>query len=179
MAHKPHTKKRILIVDGYNVLGARRTVIPGQSIDDRRDQLTEALRDYAGYLGQKVIVVYDAWLSNRKTRSVTESGNFTVVFTQQGETADHYIERLVHGLQEDIALDKIEVRVATSDGVEQTVVLGRGATRLSARELLVELDHAREAGLKGAQREAKPTRATVMEQLSPSVRQKLEEMRRG
>lgn len=179
MAHRPRTKPRILIVDGYNVLGALRPITPGQSIDDARDRLTEQLRDYAGYLGQPVTVVYDAWLSDRKARSVEKSGNFTLVFTQQGETADRYIERLVDELAGDIALDRVEVRVATSDLVEQVVVLGRGATRVSARELLNELESVRDTGRKAAVKPDKPARATVMERLSPATRQKLEQMRRG
>lgn len=174
-----HKKKRILIVDGYNVLNAWRTDLRGASIDDAREAFTALLQDYAGYSGQSVIVVYDAWLSDRKTRTVEDMGNLSVVFTQKGETADHYIERLTDKFGKDIDLDRVEVRVATSDGIEQTVVLGRGATRVSAREMLSEMEHVRSAGR--ARTQAAPTKqkSTVMERLPEDVRQKLEKIRRG
>lgn len=177
-----HKKKRVLIVDGYNVLGAWRSGMGRMSsagIDAARDQLTELFKDYAGYAGQQVILVYDAWQSDRMKRSEEKLGQLTVVFTRKGETADQYIERLVDSLAQDIRLDRCEVRVATSDGVEQTVVLGRGATRLSARELLAEMEYTRSAGRQHVKSAAPPGRATVMERLSEDVRQKLESMRRG
>lgn len=181
-----HKKKRILIIDGYNILGAWRNDMghmKSETIDSARDALTELFRDYAGYSGQQVTVVYDAWLSDRMTRSEEKTGSFSVVFTRKGETADQYIERLVDSYSRDIELDRCEIRVATSDGIEQTVILGRGATRLSARELLAEMDYTRTSGR--AHINNKPvssksrTRSTVMDHLSDDVRQKLESMRRG
>lgn len=177
-----HKKKRVLIVDGYNVLGAWRSGMgrmSGAGLDAARDQLTELFKDYAGYAGQQVILVYDAWQSSRMVRTEEKLGPLTLVFTRKGETADQYIERLVDGLAQDIKLDRCEVRVATSDGVEQTVVLGRGATRLSARELLAEMEYTRAAGRRHVNAVAKPGRSTVMERISEDVRRKLESMRRG
>ena len=177
-----HKKRRVLVVDGYNVLGAWRTGMgrmTSAAMDAARDQLTELFRDYAGYAGQQVILVYDAWQTGRMTRSEEKLGPLTVIFTRKGETADQYIERLVDGLAREIELDQCEVRVATSDGVEQTVVLGRGATRLSARELLAEMEYTRAAGRQHVKSAAAPGRFTVMERLSEDVRQKLESMRRG
>ena len=150
-----------------------------QSIDDARDQLTEALRDYAGYISHNVIVVYDAWMSNRKVRTIETSGHLTVVFTQKGETADCYIERLADDMQKDIELDKVEVRVATSDQIEQTIVFGRGAVRLSARELINELESVRRSGKAHAKMEKTIVRSTIMDRMSADVRQKLDQMRRG
>lgn len=177
-----HKKKRILIVDGYNVLGAWRSGMGSMEsarMDAARDELTDMLRDYAGYAGQAVILVYDAWLSDRKTRTEETSGPLTVVFTRKGETADQYIERLTDSLAHDISLDKCEVRVATSDSVEQTVILGRGATRLSARELLAEIEHTRSTGRRHMREQAEKGRSTVMERMNEETRRKLESMRRG
>ena len=86
-------RSRLLLVDGYNVLGAWPELSKGKPLADARDALIHRLHDYAGYSGQRVILVFDAWQSDRMQRSIEERGPLTVVFTQKGETADHYIER--------------------------------------------------------------------------------------
>jgi predicted RNA-binding protein with PIN domain len=167
--------KRMLLVDGYNVLYAWKGP-PSGPLADARDQLIHALSDYAGYSGQQVILVFDAWQSDRPVRTSQQSGRLTVVFTRRGETADHYIERLCDGYAPAIDAGRMEVRVATSDGVEQTVVLARGATRMPARELIDEIERVRNIPAKRAE---PPRKSTVLEHLPPDVRQKLERMRRG
>lgn len=170
--------KKILIVDGYNVINVRKPVRESIALEDARQQLTERLHDYAAWSGQRIIVVYDAWLSDRTQRSIEERGDLQIVFTMKGETADHYIERLCDQLQEDIAMRLIEVRVATSDMVEQTVAFGRGAVRLSSRELLLEMDSARQ--VRGGKTGSVGTRQmTVMERLPEKTRALLEQLRRG
>ena len=168
-----------MIVDGYNVLSEWKPTMRSQSIDDARDQLTEALRDYAGYIGHKVVVVYDAWMSNRKVRTIETAGHLTVVFTQKGETADCYIERMADELAGNIRMDKLEVRVATSDRIEQTVIFGRGCVRVSARELINELENVRQSGKAHAATKQTVARSTIMDRMSDDVRQKLDRMRRG
>jgi predicted RNA-binding protein with PIN domain len=168
--------KRVLLVDGYNVLCAWKGV-PRGKLEDARDELIHVLSDYAGYSGQQVTLVFDAWQSDRPERSREQRGALTVVFTKRGETADHYIERLCDGYAASIDAGRMEVRVATSDGVEQTVVLARGATRLPSRELIEEIERMR---IPPAIVRRSPTqKATVLEHLPTDVRQKLERMRRG
>lgn len=169
--------KRILIVDGYNVINVRKPVRDSLVLEDARRQLTDRLHDYAGYSGQQVIVVYDAWLSDRARRSIENRGSLQVVFTMKGETADCYIERLCDELAEDISLRRAEVRVATSDSLEQTIALGRGAVRVSSRELLLEMDMARQA--RGPMVSSPGRRSsTVADRLPEHIRQQLERMRR-
>ena len=110
-------------------------------------------------------------------RSVENRDMLQVVFTMKGETADCYIERLCDELAEDISLRRAQVRVATSDGVEQTVVLGRGAERLSSRELLLEMDMAQQAR-GGHVRSSGGRKSTVADRLPEDVLAKLERMRR-
>ena len=174
-----HRKKRMLIVDGYNVLNAWRSDLGGATVNDAREELTHRLIDYAGYSAQKVVVVYDAYLADRRARSQEEYGPVRVVFTQKGETADQYIERLTDSLWREIDLDRIEVRVATSDLIEQTVVMGRGAARMSARELIAEMQQVRSAGRTAAAPalRGKGAHTTVMEHLPEEIRLKLERMR--
>jgi len=171
-------QKRILIVDGYNVINVRKPVRESVVLEDARRKLTEKLHDYAGFSGQQIILVYDAWLSDRMMRSEETIGDLKVVFTMKGETADCYIERLCDELAEDISLRRAEVRVATSDGIEQTIVMGRGAVRVSSRELLLEMEMSR------AQRTEQSAsvgrrKSTVADRLPENILKRLEEMRRG
>ena len=140
--------RRLLIVDGYNVINVRRDALesPG-SLADAREKLVADLMDYAGWSGQQIILVFDAWMSDRQQRTEEHLGAVTVVYTQRGEIADRYIERLCDDLAGDIDLRRVEVRVASSDALEQTIVLGRGASRMSARELAMEMRQLREAGI--------------------------------
>jgi predicted RNA-binding protein with PIN domain len=122
------------------------------------------------------VLVFDAWMSGRMTRTEEAKGPLKIVYTQKNETADHYIERLCDSLAREVELGRLEIRVATSDNVEQTVVLGRGATRLSAREFLSEVDAVRAAG---SSRSVKPRKTTLMDRLPEEIRRRLDEMRKG
>ena len=165
--------QRVLIVDGYNVLNTRRHLGGTAALADARDVLIHELQNYAGFSGQRIVLVFDAWQGDRMQRSVEHHGNVEVVFTQKGETADRYIERLCDELGEDIEYRRKEVRVATSDNLEQTIVLGRGATRLSSRELLLEMQQVRSTGAQSVS--PAPKRSTLADRIPPDV---LEKMRR-
>ena len=170
--------RRILIVDGYNVINVRKPVRESLVLEEERRRLTDRLHDYAGWSGQQIILVYDAWLSDRMQRSIENRGPLQVVFTMKGETADCYIERLCDELEDDISLRRAEVRVATSDMIEQTIAFGRGAVRLSSRELLLEMDMASQARGPEASSAGK-RKTTVADRLPEDIRLKLEQMRRG
>ncbi len=163
--------KRLLIVDGYNVLNAREHM---GSLADAREKLIHELQDYAGYTDQKIILVFDAWLGDRHARSVEEYGRVTVVFTRKGETADHFIEHTCDAHASDVEMRRLEIRVATSDGLEQTIIFGRGATRLSSRELLLEMQQVRAQGAKRPPVIA--AKATIGERIGEEKLKKLLEM---
>ena len=187
MARAGRAPRRLLIVDGYNVINARRGAITGApgsveasySLADAREKLISDLMDYAGYSDQSVVLVFDAWMSDRTVRTEEKRGAVTVVYTQKGEIADRYIERLCDELAGDIELHKIEVRVASSDALEQTIVLGRGASRMSSRELMYEMAQLRDTGIRRVIERPAVRRATIGERLSEDVRRKLEEMKRN
>lgn len=173
-------KARLLVVDGYNVLGAWPELSKGKPLADARDALIHRLHDYAGYSGQQVVLVFDAWQSDRLERSIEKKGSLTIVFTQKGETADHYIERLCDEHERQVSLGRLELRVATSDGTEQTVVFGRGAVRISSRELIYEMRQAKQSGAQYAHPVSRTaTRATIMEHMPDEMRARLEKLRRG
>lgn len=166
--------KPLLLVDGYNVIGA--WDVPRKeklSIGEARERLVHLIADYAGYAGEEVIVVFDGHYTDRPVRSHSHVHGVEVVFTKRSESADNYIEALC------AAVPKWrQVRVATSDAVEQTVTLGRGAVRISSREFLIELTQVRQSGRERMQQE-KVSRGDIFSRLPPHQREIFERMRRG
>ena len=173
----------LLIVDGYNVLNAWRGIMKEKPISEAREDLIHALADYAGYTGQQIVLVFDAWKSERNARTIEQvPATLSVVYTRKGETADHYIERMCDEMREKAEYGQIMLRVATSDSIEQTITMGRGAIRISARELIREIETMRNPEIQRQTQRPQAKRsgiATVMERLPEETRRKLEKMRRG
>ncbi len=166
--------KPLLLVDGYNVIGAWSVPRAERlTIEEARDRLVHLIADYAGYSGEEVIVVFDGHYTDRPTRSHSNVNGVEVVFTRHAESADNFIEA-----QCEQAPRWRQVRVATSDAVEQTVTLGRGAVRISSREFLMELSQVRSTG-RVRMREQKVSRGDILSRLPPHQREIFERMRRG
>ena len=166
--------KPLLLVDGYNVLGA--WDVPRKenlSIEEARERLVHLAADYAGYSGQEVVVVFDGHYTDRPVRSLSTVHGVEVVFTKHGESADNYIEAVC-----DAAPKWRQIRVATSDALEQTVTLGRGAVRVSSREFLMELSHVRRGGREQLRPE-KPQRNDLLSRLSAEQRALFDKLRKG
>ncbi len=136
MSKKKETAPRqqsYLLVDGYNIIYAWNELrdLAGTDLKAGRDRLLDILSNYAGFTDENVIVVFDAYKVPGGTGSVTRFHNIDVVYTKEAETADLYIEKTAHKLARGN-----QVTVATSDAVEQVIIYGAGAVRLSARGLL-------------------------------------------
>ena len=133
---KKGPSKEIILVDGYNIIFAWDTLtkIAKVSLVDARDSLIRMLSNYAGYRKIDIIVVFDAYLVRGGVGSCERAGEIYVVYTKEKETADAYIERTSVDLAKDYY-----VRVATSDAIEQMIILGAGAYRVSAREFEREI----------------------------------------
>ncbi len=131
------TKPEYLLVDGYNIIFAwdELKALAGQSLDAARAVLIELLCNYQGYRGNRVIVVFDAYKVHGGVETVEKHNNITVVYTKEAETADAYIEKATYRLGKDN-----RVRVATSDGLVQVIILGHGALRVSASALKDEVE---------------------------------------
>ncbi len=131
-----------LLVDGYNIIFAWDDLkkLSQADLDAARGQLIERLRNYQGFLQSPVIVVFDAYKVKNNPGSIEHFGDFSVVYTKEAETADMYIERVTHELGK-----KHKVRVATSDGLEQIIILGHGALRVSAENFRREVEQAEKA----------------------------------
>ncbi|MGZ0084154.1 NYN domain-containing protein [Caldibacillus thermoamylovorans] len=128
----------ILIVDGYNMIGAwpalRRLKEEGD-LAAARDLLIAKLADYKGFTGDHVVIVFDAHLVQGNEKKYKHY-DIDVIFTKEHETADERIERLAKTLMN----ARTKVYVATSDYTEQWTVFSQGALRKSARELLYEVE---------------------------------------
>ena len=170
--------KSVLLVDGYNVLGAWPQLTRGRTLNEARDELIHRLSDYAGFTGQRVILVFDAWQSDATFSSLEHNSALEIVYTASGETADHFIERTCSELSEKVAQERIKLRVASSDGLEQTVVMGHGALRISSRELIIEMRQAKTSEKRLI--DVRPIKQhPLMSRLPGDVQEKLEQMRRG
>lgn len=134
---KKRTGKDYLLVDGYNIIHAweELSALAREDLDGARAKLIDLLRNYQSWRGCQVIVVFDAYKVKGGKGAVEQLGDLYVVYTKEAETADMYIERTTYQLSRDN-----RVRVATSDGLEQMIILGHGAQRMSAAELKYETD---------------------------------------
>lgn len=126
-------KKELLFVDGYNMIGAWPELAKLKKSDkmaDARDQLLHELSNYAKYEGIEIRIVFDAQLVPGVSKRY-DKYEVAVIFTNEGETADSFIEKAVG--EENLLIS--HVQVATSDLAEQWIIFQRGATRKSANEL--------------------------------------------
>ncbi len=137
-----HKGPDYLLVDGYNIIFAWDDLkkIANENLDAARAELVKRMCNYQGYAGCELILVFDAYRVKGKHREVEKYCNINIVFTKESETADSYIERVTHELSKEH-----RVRVATSDGVEQMIILGNGAMRISAAEFRKRCDDAEAA----------------------------------
>ena len=125
-----------LLVDGYNIIFAwdELKAIARDNLDAARKALCDILCNYQGYKKCEVILVFDAYKVKGGLGSVEKYNNIHVVYTKEAETADAYIERATYDLGK-----KHRVKVATSDGPEQLIILGHGALRMSASNFYEEV----------------------------------------
>ena len=119
-----------LLVDGYNIIFSwdELNTLSKESLDAARHKLMDILCNYQGFQKCVLILVFDAYRVPSSPGSIEQYHNIHVVYTKEAETADMFIERVTH----EIGRNR-RVRVATSDGMEQIIILGHGALRVSAR----------------------------------------------
>ncbi len=129
-------KPKLLIVDGYNLAYSysKTKMLMSRDIDTARDILINDVASYAGYIGCKAMVVFDAYKLADNAGKSLKKGDLTVIYTKSGQNADSYIEKLVHD-----NINDYRITVVTSDQAVQNMVLGSGALRMSASEMEVNL----------------------------------------
>lgn len=136
-ATPPKSGDEYLLIDGYNIIFAwdKLKEIAKDSLEDARVKLIENVCAYRVLHPYKIILVFDAYKVKGNHREIDEIDNVMIVYTKEAETADAYIEKTTHELGK-----KHKVRVATSDGLEQLIILGDGAQRVSASSFIKELE---------------------------------------
>lgn len=139
---KAKTGPLYILVDGYNIIFAwdELKALAKKSLDLARAELINRMANFRGFMQCELIVVFDAYRVKGEHREIEEHSGISVVYTKEAETADSYIERTAHQLSKEH-----RVRVATSDGLEQVIILGSGALRVSAKEFHAEVEAAEKA----------------------------------
>ncbi len=130
-------KAECILVDGYNVIHAWPELkdLAKDNLDGARFRLLDMMCNYQGYKKCLLIVVFDAYQVKQNLGSSEQYHNIHVVYTKESQTADMYIERVTHEMA-----DQYHITVVTSDALEQLIVTGAGAYRMSSRELKLDLE---------------------------------------
>ncbi len=168
--------EEVLLVDGYNIIFAWEKLqeLAEQNMDAARGALEEILSNYQGYYGMHLIIVYDAYRVADHETEICRKGNLHIVFTKEAETADQFIEKAAIALK-----GRKRVTVATSDGVEQVIVFAQGASLLSARELLEEVEEMKLEIRKEYLEKQEKSARYLFEGADPKLAERLEYIRLG
>ena len=164
-----------LLVDGYNIIHSWKELrsLCDVSLETARQALMDMLSNYCGFKDIIIIIVFDAYLVKGNIETLKKYNNIYIVFTKEAETADHYIERVVNSLPKNYS-----VRVATSDILEQLIIMGSGAIRVSAKELYNEIKY-NEKILNKKYINKRPIKNNMfIDNLSDDIREWMEMMRR-
>ena len=131
--------REYLLIDGYNIIFAWDDLkkLSEKSLDLARNTLINRLCNYRGFTDSEIILVFDAYKVKHNHGEIEKIHNIDVVYTKEAETADMYIEKVTHELSRNH-----KVRVATSDGLEQIIIIGNGAVRVTAADFKKELETA-------------------------------------
>ena len=125
-----------MLIDGYNLIHAWKELdqLAQKDFSAARERLIDILCNYQGFTQYEVILVFDAYKVKGGIGSQEKVRNINVVYTKEAETADMYIEKVTHEIAR-----KYDTRVVTSDGMEQLIILGHGALRISSREFVEDV----------------------------------------
>ncbi len=168
--------KDYLLVDGYNIIFAWKDLkeLAEHNLEAARIRLADILCNYQGFKKNEVILVFDGYKTKGNLGSVIHYNNIDIVYTKEAETADQFIEAVSQQMARDY-----RIRVATSDGLEQMIILARGATRITARELRREINDAEKEIKTIYETKSKSKKNLLMDNLPPEMAEILEKMRLG
>lgn len=172
----PDGEKEYLLVDGYNIIFAWEDLkeLAASNIDGAREKLMDILCNYQGFKKCTLILVFDAYKVKGNPGSVETYHNIHVVYTKEAETADQYIEKTVHEIGR-----KYRVTVATSDQLEQVIILGQGGRRMSARELLEDVIEVRQQIRETAREKCSSEKNYLFDHLDEETAARMERIRLG
>jgi predicted RNA-binding protein with PIN domain len=168
--------EQFLIVDGYNIIGAWTQLqrLRDVNLEEARDRLIDILAEYQAFSGVKTYLVFDAYQVPGLGKEYRQN-KLRVLYTKEKETADELIERLVT----DLIARRRQIYVATSDMIEQHVIFGKGALRLTASDLQTRVRQVRKDIQQKLHRNPLPERQTLDNRLDANLLEKLEKLRRG
>lgn len=173
---KKTSEEEYLLVDGYNIIFAWKELkeLASVNIMSARDRLMDILSDYQGYRRMTLILVFDAYKVEGNPGSIFKYHNIHVVYTKEAETADQYIEKTVHAIGKNH-----HVTVATSDALEQVIILGQGGHRISSDGLLQEVETAKSELRNEYISKAKGGRTYLFDNLPDEMADTVERLRSG
>ncbi len=165
-----------LLVDGYNVIFAWESLreLAKENIEAARDKLMDLLCNYQGFKKSTVILVFDAYKVKEHEMNVMKYRNIHVVYTKEAETADQYIEKVVHTIGK-----KYHVTVVTSDGVEQVIIRGQGASLISSREFEEEMEVVRKQIMEEAEKQKDISHNYLIDHMDEELADHVREVRLG
>ena len=175
-ARKMEKQEEYLLVDGYNIIFAWEELkeLAKSDLKSARDKLMDVLCNYQGYKKCTLILVFDAYKVEGGPGSVMQYHNIHVVYTKEAETADQYIEKTVRRIGRNH-----HVTVATSDAMEQVIILGQGAVRMSAPGLKEEVELALQELRKEHLEKGQHDRNYLFDYLTKEDAKRLEKVRLG
>ncbi len=174
-AGKPR-QEEYLLVDGYNIIFSWEELneLAKENIHAACDKLMDILSNYQGYRKCTLILVFDAYKVEGHVEEIITYHNIYVVYTKEAETADQYIEKTVHRIGR-----QYQVTVATSDGLEQVIIMGQGAHRISAQGLKKEIEDTEKTSREEWHQRRQSSKTYLFDHVSEEMQEQMEKIRLG
>lgn len=174
-AGKPR-QEEYLLVDGYNIIFSWEELneLAKENIHAACDKLMDILSNYQGYRKCTLILVFDAYKVEGHVEEIITYHNIYVVYTKEAETADQYIEKTVHRIGR-----QYQVTVATSDGLEQVIIMGQGAHRISAQGLKKEIEDTEKTAREEWHQCRQSSKTYLFDHMSEEMQEQMEKIRLG
>ena len=174
-AGKPR-QEEYLLVDGYNIIFSWEELneLAKENIHAACDKLMDVLSNYQGYRKCTLILVFDAYKVEGHVEEIITYHNIYVVYTKEAETADQYIEKTVHRIGR-----QYQVTVATSDGLEQVIIMGQGAHRISAQGLKKEIEDTEKTAREEWHQRRQSSKTYLFDHMSEEMQEQMEKIRLG
>ena len=174
-AGKPR-QEEYLLVDGYNIIFSWEELneLAKENIHAACDKLMDILSNYQGYRKCTLILVFDAYKVEGHVEEIITYHNIYVVYTKEAETADQYIEKTVHRIGR-----QYQVTVATSDGLEQVIIMGQGAHRISAHGLKKEIEDTEKTAREEWHQRRQSSKTYLFDHMSEEMQEQMEKIRLG
>lgn len=169
-------KEEYLLVDGYNIIFSWEELneLAKENIHAACDKLKDILSNYQGYRKCTLILVFDAYKVEGHQEEIIPYHNIYVVYTKEAETADQFIEKTVHKIGR-----QNQVTVATSDGLEQIIIMGQGAHRISARGLKKEIEDTEKVARQEWHQRRQSSKNYLFDNMSEELQAEMEKIRLG